>query len=103
MKPNKTLKRCDHFCKQDYIVEMNKVFKQNAHNYKIKYTRRPIEKHFDYTDCKKVFCNPMCKGYYNQKLRSGFQTRYTKRQVSKLKNRGALSGCSYISNYNVFH
>ena len=100
---NKTLKRCDHFCKNDYIVEMNKVFKKNAKKYKIKYTRRPIESNFDYTDCKKVFCNPLCSGYYDQRLRSGFQTRYTKRQVSKLKNRGALSGCSHISNYNIFH
>ena len=51
---NKTLKRCDHFCKQNYTVEMNKVFKQNAKKYKIQYTRRPIEANFDYTDCKKI-------------------------------------------------
>ena len=99
----KNKNKCDQFCKKDYSVEMDKVYKKNAAKYKIKYTRSKKDKDFTYTDCKKIYCNKKCDGHYNQQLQSGFQTRYTRSQVAKLKQRGAESGCSYISNYNIFH
>ena len=109
------LKKCKEFCKKDYLVEMNKVFKENAKKYNFPYKSPTKQDHeFAYTTCKKTFCNEKCKGYdffgdtkaqveFQKKITNGFQNAYTKPKADMLKKRGALSGCVYIDEYNAFH
>ena len=109
------LKKCEKFCKDDYTVEMKKVFKKSAEKYNIPYespTKQQDE--FDYNTCKKTFCNEKCEGYdfygdknkqldFKKQITDGFQNSYEKNKVEMLKKRGAMSGCVNVSDYDVFH
>jgi len=115
IKNKSSLKKCEKFCKHDYIVEIKKVFKKSAEKYNIPYkspTKQQDE--FAYNTCKKTFCNENCEGYdfygdkkkqldFKKKITNGFQNSYTKNKVEMLKKRGALSGCVDVGYYNVFH
>jgi len=93
---------CEKFCKKDYIVETDKAYRKSAKKYNQPYKPTKEDFKFRYDVCKKTFCNRKCEGYPIQiKHKNGFQKEYTP-QISKLKERGALSGCVY-TDYNVFH
>ena len=96
--------RCSQFCKKDYMVEMDKVYRKSAKKYKIPYHSTKQDKQFAYTTCKKTFCNKPCDGY-NQplKIKHGFTTSYSKHRINMFKQKGALSGCVDVVDYNVFH
>lgn len=102
------LKKCEDFCKNDYMVEMKKVFKKSSEKYNIPY-KSPTkqEDEFAYNTCKKTFCNEKCEGYdkiyFKNKIKNGFQDAYSTNKVEMLKKRGALSGCVDIVDYNIFH
>jgi len=114
-KNKSSLKKCEKFCKDDYMVEMKKVFKKSAEKYNIPYespTKQQDE--FAYNTCKKTFCNEKCEGYdfygdkkkqldFKKQIKNGFQNSYTKNKVEMLKKRGAMSGCVNISDYDIFH
>jgi len=114
-KNKSSLKKCEKFCKDDYTVEMKKVFKKSAEKYNIPYespTKQQDE--FAYNTCKKTFCNEKCEGYdfygdkkkqldFKKQIINGFQNSYTKNKVEMLKKRGAMSGCVNISDYDIFH
>ena len=109
------LKKCEQFCKHDYMVEMKKVFKKKSKKYNIPYespTKQQDE--FAYNTCKKTFCNQNCEGYdfygdkkkqldFNKNVVNGFQSSYSSDKVEMLKKRGAMSGCVDIVDYNIFH
>ena len=110
-----SVKRCNHFCKDDYMVEMKKVFKKSAKKYGIPY-KLPTkqEDEFSYNTCKKTFCNKKCKGYdfngdknkqltFKKKIKNGFQNTYSAKKIKMLKKRGALSQCVDIVDYDIFH
>jgi hypothetical protein len=115
IKNKPTLKKCEQFCKNDFMVEMKKVFKNSSKKYNNSY-KSPTkqENEFAYNTCKKTFCNEKCEGYdffgnkqkqidFKNKIKNGFQDTYSKNKVEMLKKRGALSGCVDIVDYNVFH
>jgi hypothetical protein len=87
-----SLKKCESFCKKDYMVEMNKLFKKYDKNYKP--TKQ--ENEFSYNTCKKTFCNENCIGYdffgnkqeelrFQKKIKNGFQKTYSRDRVEGLK------------------
>ena len=51
----KSLQKCENFCKKDYMVEMDKVFKTNSKKYNIVYNPTQNDKKFMYATCKKHF------------------------------------------------
>jgi hypothetical protein len=114
-KNKSTLQNCEKFCKNDYIVEMKKVFKKSSKKYNIPYNLpTKQEDEFAYNTCKKTFCNMNCEGYdffgdqqkqidFKNKIKNGFQKSYSTNKVEMLKKRGALSGCVDIIDYDVFH
>jgi hypothetical protein len=96
-------KPCEQFCKKDYMVEIDKVYRKSAKKWKQPYKSTKEDLKFRYDVCKKTFCNSKCEGYPIQiKHKNGFQKEYTTPQVEKLKEKGALSGCVY-TDYNMFH
>jgi hypothetical protein len=114
-KNKSSLKKCEKFCKDDNMVEMEKIFKKSAEKYNIPYeSPTKQEEEFSYNTCKKTFCNKKCEGYdfygdkkkqlnFKKQIINGFQKSYTKNEVEMLKKRGAMSGCVYISDYDIFH
>jgi hypothetical protein len=102
---NKSLQKCENFCKKDYMVEMDKVYTNNAKKYNIAYKPTKKDKEFMYNTCKKTFCNKKCDGYtiqnFKRNIKNGFQKTYKKNNIQKLKEKGALSGCVDIVDYNI--
>jgi hypothetical protein len=115
IKNKSTLKKCEQFCKKDYMIEMRKIFKKNSEKYNIPYKSPTKEEdEFAYNTCKKTFCNEKCEGYdffgdkqkqidFKKKIKNGFQDTYSTNKVEMFKKRGALSGCVDIVDYDVFH
>ncbi len=96
----KTTKRCDSFCKL-YIKNLNRKFLQRAEPYIP--TKRENEK--NYQDCRRIHCNESCnnvliygspeeKKAFQKEIKHGFHKNYTRKQVTHLKKKGALSGCT---------
>lgn len=115
IKDKPALRKCESFCKNDYMVELNKVFKKSSEKYNIPFKSPTKEENeFAYNSCKKSFCNEKCDGYdffgdkqkqidFKKKIRNGFQNTYSKEKVEKMKQRGALSGCVDVVDYDAFH
>lgn len=114
IKNKPTLKKCEDFCKNDYMVEMEKVFKKGSKNNNSYKSPTKQEYEFAYNTCKKTFCNEKCEGYdffgdkqkqidFKKKIKNGFQDTYSTNKVEMLKKRGALSGCVDIVDYDIFH
>jgi len=114
IKNKSSLKKCEIFCKKDYMVEMKKVFKKSSEKYNIPY-KLPTKQDDDltYNTCKKTFCNENCDNYefndkqrytdFKKRIKNGFQNTYSNTKITKLKKRGAISGCVDIVDYDVFH
>ena len=120
-KLNKTIKnksnltKCKRFCKKDYMPEINKVYMKTFKKFNIPYkTRTKEENDFTYHTCQKTFCNEKCNGYdfsgnkqkqidFKKTIKNGFSDSYSKDKVKKFKNKGALSGCIDILDYDVYH
>jgi hypothetical protein len=86
------------------MVEMDKVFRKLAKKWNQPYNLTKEDLKFRYNLCKKTFCNSKCEGYpFQIKHKNGFQKEYTAPQIEKLKEKGALSGCVNVVDYNVFH
>jgi hypothetical protein len=109
-KNKSALKKCNRFCRKDYVPETNRAFKRFAKEYGEPY---PIptkdEDDYTYEVCKKLYCNEHCNGFgiteetKKKDMTYGFQKSYTFEQRNKLKERGAFSGCVNDPNYDVFH
>ena len=103
-KTKKSKTRCSQFCKRDYMIEMDKVYRKSAKKYNMPYHPTKQDKQFAYTTCKKTFCNPSCNGYSQSlKIKHGFKTSYSKDRINMFKQKGALSGCVDVVDYDVFH
>jgi len=112
-KPN--LKKCEDFCKNDYMVEMKRVIKKTSEKYNVPYVSPTKEQdEFTYNTCKKTFCNESCDGFdlfgdkqkqieFKRKIKNGFQDTYSTDRIEMLKKKGALSGCVDVMDYDVFH
>jgi len=109
-----SLKKCEDFCKNDYMVEMNKVFKKSGEKWRVPYNPTKDDNDFMYNTCKKTFCNEKCEGYdffgdkqqqinFKKKIKNGFQDTYSKNKVKLFKKKGVLSGCVDIVDYDIFH
>ena len=114
IKNKSSLKKCEDFCKNDYMVEMNKVFKKSGEKWHVPYKPTKEDNAFMYNTCKKTFCNEKCKGYdfsgdkqkankFQKKIKNGFQDSYSTNKVKMFKKKGALSGCVDIVDYDIFH
>ena len=99
IKNKTTLTRCNHFCKNDYMVKMNKLFKRSSDKMPTK-----EDDEFAYNTCKKTFCNEGCIGYdffgdkqkqlnFKKSIINGFQNTYTKDRIKRLRKKGVISGC----------
>jgi hypothetical protein len=95
------LQKCESFCKNDYLIEMDKVYKNNAKKWKVPYNPTKKDREFSYNVCKKTFCNTKCEGY--PKKLNRFSKSYSKNKIKVLQEKGAMSGCVDIIDYNVFH
>ena len=99
-------KQCDQFCKKDYMVQMDSVFRKKSKKYKLPYNPTKKDKQFAFNVCRKTFCNTKCHGYgsrqpiINKTLRNGFQKTYSEEKINTLKNKGALSACVDVVDYN---
>jgi hypothetical protein len=112
---NKTImKKCHHFCKNDYMPEMKKVIMKGCDKDNTPYkTPTKQEDELVYNSCKKTYCNTNCNGYnfvnketqnkFKKEIKNGFQNTYSKDRIEMLKKRGALSGCFDIVDYDIFH
>lgn len=89
---------------------MDKVFKAKTKKYNIPYDSK--EKKAAYKTCKKTFCNKKCVGYdfygdkkkqlaFQRKIKNGFQDTYSSDKVNRLKQKGALSGCVDIVDFDI--
>ena len=92
-------KKCDTFCKKNYIKNSYRVLKKSAKRFNIPY-EKPTKgmTDFMYHGCKKSFCNEQCEGYENvigKVFKPGFHKNYTKKKVVEMKKKGLLSGCSF--------
>ena len=127
-KHKSTLKKCETFCKKDYMPEMIKIKDKRrkeeknplaiklyglVDNYKTKVND------MEYKNCKKTYCNEKCEGYdfngdtkfqkeFQKRLNHGFDNAYSAKEIKMLKKRGASSGCwkvgkSYPYGYDIFH
>jgi hypothetical protein len=107
-------KKCEFFCKNDYLVEMNKVFKKSGEKWNVPYNPTKQDSDFIYNNCKKTFCNENCEGYdfygdkkkqeeFKKKIKKNFQNTYTQDKINKLKEKGVLSGCVNVIDYDPFH
>lgn len=114
IKNKSSLKKCENFCKNDYMVEMNKVFKKSGEKYNVPHNPTKEDNDYMYNVCKKTFCNEKCDGYdffgdkqaqtdFKKKIKNGFQDTYSTNKVKMFKKKGALSGCVNILDYNIFH
>lgn len=104
-KNNPAYKKCDEFCKNDYIDKYNTKNKNNAKKFKYKY--KPLTKKqlkFANGMCKKTFCNPTCDGFkdtiplqlhttFKKQIKNGFHKKYS---IKQLKERGTMSGCTFL-------
>ena len=99
-------KQCDQFCKKDYMVQMDSIFRKKSKKYKLPYNPTKKDKQFAFNVCRKTFCNKKCHGYgarqpqINKPLRNGFQKTYNEEKINTLKNKGALSACVDVVDYN---
>lgn len=102
-----TMKKCHDFCKNDYLVQMEKntpayVKRRRKTNNKIDEKMR-----LDSANriCRQDFCNENCAEgiiYYYPELekafrktiKNGFVDSYSPDEIEMLKNKGALSGCT---------
>jgi hypothetical protein len=109
-----TLKKCEHFCKNDYMVKMDKVYKKSAKKWKVVYSPTKKDKQYSYRVCKKTFCNPKCEGYdfygnvkqqekFKKQIQHGFQQSYTSKEQQELQRKGALSGCVDVLDYPILN
>ena len=115
IKNKENYKSCETFCRKDYLPELNKAYKRSAERMNVPYVPPTKEdEEFAYNVCKKTFCNDKCQGYdffgnekqeldFKKKIKDGFKKEYTQRQIDLLKKKGALSGCVYVVDYDVFH
>lgn len=109
-----SLQKCEQFCKNDYSVEMDKVYKSVNKKYNIPYHPSIEDTRLMYTSCKKMYCNPTCDGFdfngnvqqqkqFKNNIYNGFQKKYSSNTITQFKKRGALSTCVDMPDYNVFH
>ena len=58
IKNKSALKKCENFCKKDYLIKMNNILKNSAKKYGNPYKSPTKEDNeFAYNTCKKSFCN----------------------------------------------
>lgn len=93
-KTKQIYKKCEEFCKNDYMKEQEKIFQKLNKNFKMPHKKRTKKQmNFDFNVCKKVFCNKKCEGFFSmnfRKIKNGFHKTY---KNSNYKKRGAISGC----------
>ena len=98
IKNKSILKKCEAFCKNDYMVEMNKVFKKSSEKWRVPYNPTKEDNKFMYNTCKKTFCNEKCEGYdfsgdkqkqinFKKKLKMGFKIHILQIKLKCLKKR----------------
>jgi len=129
VKKNKsTMKKCEHFCKKDYMPEMAKINDKRRKEeknplairiYGLVDKYKTKAKDMEYKGCKKTYCNEKCEGYnfngdaklkkkFLKTIKNRFVDSYSAKEVKMLKKRGAISGCwkvgkSYNYGYDIFH
>ena len=106
-----TMKKCNNFCKNDYLPEIYKKIPTNLKSLANK--NKTFVKKLHFGLCKRDFCNEGCaEGFdfdfvfgdkekhkkkfqkrFSKKLYNGFVDSYSAKEVEMLKKRGALSGC----------
>jgi hypothetical protein len=107
LKKTAPLKRCHDFCKNDYLVELNRVEKEDLQTFNPSYKPTKEANLQKYKSCKRIFCNEGCKCYDSPsdklRIQNGFQKEYSAKKIKAFKKRGALSACMNIIDYDVFH
>jgi hypothetical protein len=100
MKTLKSTKKCDSLCKQ-HIKKLNRKFANRLEPY----IPTKKENEINYQDCRRIVCNEPCNGVliyatpqekteFQKEIKHGFHKNYTRKQVTQLKKRGALSACT---------
>ena len=95
-----TMKRCEDFCVNDFIPQTDRKFKNMLKKYKLPSLKKGNQQQqkdrytIKYSICKKMFCNPKC-------LDINVKKTYSRRNMNKLRKKGALSGCIKSHNYNI--
>ena len=95
MKPD-VRKQCENFVTNKYIPQLNYYDKMSAKKHNFTYFT-PNKKN-QYLVYKRSFCNPTCDSLENYdigKIKNGFRTAYTRKQIKQMKKQGALSACMH--------
>lgn len=106
---NKNKNNCDNFCKNDYLIQINKRINEIPYQSPSK-----KEKQCSLKVCKKTFCNKKCKGYeffgntekqkhFLKNIKNGFQKSYDNNKVEMYKKKGAISACVDVIDYDINH
>jgi hypothetical protein len=105
-KRNPNYSKCERFCEGDYRIETDKLFKKTSKKFNVPYKKSsPQEQQFVNNVCKKTYCNTQCDGYNSLygRTKTGFNKAYKPKIIDGLKERGAVSACVYIPEYDPFH
>ena len=112
IKNKDSIKKCENVCITDYMKKPSAKFRKN---YKLPYALpTELETKYMYTLCNKTICNSKCEGFdfhgnvkkqkeYKKNVKNGFINKFNTKQINALKKRGALSGCVYIADKDIFH
>lgn len=116
-KDKPALKKCNEFCENEYMDELDRIQKKVEKQFgKMPKRKNPFKaseiQESSINNCKKAYCNPECEGFtemakkfgidYKKTIKNGFKTFYTKKDIKALKEKGVLSGCQ-MTGYNVNH
>ena len=117
-KNKKSLKNCENFCINDFLVEIEEYKKKMSKEYKIPYKKSDkLQNEIMLNNCKKSFCNKKCIEFdlsnffgieelyknWKKSVKNSFTDQYTDEEIKILKKKYALSGCITIPGYNVLH
>ena len=102
-----SMKKCHDFCKNDYVVQMEKNAPAYLKRRRKSNSRIDEKMRLDSANryCRQDFCNENCAEgiiYYYPELeksfrktvKNGFVDSYSSAEIEMLKNKGALSGCT---------
>ena len=116
-KVNLGMKKCEDFCRNDYMPNQHKVIRKVLNQHKITKEHYKIRDDSLHLLCKSIHCDPKCNSFwqddkqgridFEKRLKTGFLDTYSKEEIEMFQKKGAMSACYNPEharvNYDVFH
>jgi hypothetical protein len=111
------MKKCQDFCRNDYVPNQHKVIRKVLNQHKITKEHHKIRDDSLHLLCKSFHCDPKCNSFwqddkqgridFEKRLKNGFLDTYSEKEVEMFQKKGAMSACygpdTSKVNYDVFH